>query len=847
MKKLLNSIDIAQIEKDGRYVYHIEGWAFFVDQQPFTLQLLGDGQTPIPCTIEHKPRPDLPAVLKDVEIPKAPGYCIQIRDILQVAEAFSYIDLFLCAGGGKKSLLHKESGELQKAYEWATLEYKIDSLEMFRGQIRVTGWAIDQFEQDAVAIVDETGAPIPHKLDRLVRQDVNEVQKLSNKDYKCAFDLRLLRGDIRGKELHLQFSNRYVTKDFVISMKKFDYEQSKRGRLRKALSRENYAQNKARVSETGLTGFYYYLKTQMDPHYASYNLWVKRHRVSKKEQQRQRETHFSYEPLISIVIPLYNTPLPYLEELLESLLGQTYKKLEICLADGSTDTAVGKFLWKKYRREPRLLYKKLAKNEGISANTNAAIALAQGEFLLFADHDDLLCPDALFEIVQALNEKPETDIVYTDEDKITMDGKNYFDPSFKPDFNLDLLRSSNYICHIFAVRRTLLEAAGHLRGEFDGAQDYDLILRCCERTKKIVHIPKVLYHWRSHPASTAENPDSKQYANEAGRQALEEHYHRLGIPAEAWRTSIFGRYRTRYPVQGTPLVSIIIPNKDHVEDLEKCLRSLAEKTTYPHYEILLVENNSEQEETFACYERLQKEYPKLRLLYWAEGFNYAAINNFAAGEAKGEYLLFLNNDVEILSPEWLTEMLGLCQREDVGAVGAKLYYPDRTIQHAGVVIGLGGVAGHIFSGMPGGEYGYGARLISAVDYSAVTAACMMTPTETFQAAGGFDEAFQVAFNDVDYCMKVRAMDKLVVFTPYAELIHYESKSRGKEETAAQLERFHREIQLFEKKWPRILADGDPYYNRNLTLSKGDCSLRQEMAQDHAPQERLGTTHAANDL
>lgn len=847
MKKLFSHVDIAQIEKNGEYFYHIEGWAFFKDHQAFSLEIWGDDRERIPCTLEKKPRPDLQAVLKDVSIPENPGYSIRVHHILHVIETFQYIDVFLLLGSGKKSLLHQTADELKKAYEWATLDYKIDAMELLDGQILLSGWVIDQFEKDQIAVTDETGATLEHKISRFVRSDVHKVQRLENKDYKCAFDLRIPRRAISGRELHVRFSNQYVAKDFVVSMKKFDYEHSKRGRLVKALSGENYEKNKACVKEQGLSGFYYYLKAQMDPQYASYNLWVKRHSVSKKEQKRQRETHFPFEPLISIVIPLYNTPLPYLEKLLESLLGQTYAKLEICLADGSTDMAVGKFLWKKYRRKSRLLYKKLAKNEGISANTNAALSLASGEYVLFADHDDLLCPDALFEIVKVLNQKPDTDIVYTDEDKITMDGDNYFDPSFKPDFNLDLLRSSNYICHIFAVRRELLVKAGNLRKEFDGAQDYDLILRCCEKTKNIVHIPKILYHWRSHPASTAGNPDSKQYAHEAGRRALEEHYQRLGIDAVAEKTPIFGRYRTHYPVKKNPLVSIIIPNKDHVADLDICLRSLTEKTTYPHYEILIVENNSEREETFSYYRRIQKEYENLSVLRWENSFNYAAINNFAADAAKGEYLLFLNNDVEILSPHWLEEMLGLCQRRDVGAVGAKLYYPDETIQHAGVVIGLGGVAGHIFSGTPGGEYGYGARLISTVDYSAVTAACMMTSKETFQAAGGFDEDFQVAFNDVDYCMKVRSMDQLVVFTPYAELIHYESKSRGREETAAQIERFHREIRLFEKKWPRILQEGDPYYNVNLTLNKGDCSLRQDTAKNNAEEERLGTNYDANDL
>lgn len=826
MKKLLKSIDIAQMENHGEFVYRIEGWTFFKDQRDFHLELLADGEEPIPYNFTAKPRPDLKNVLKSVTIPPQPGYTIFIPQIDHVIEHHQYMDLFVVTEEGRESLFHRTAEELTKEYEWVTLFYKVDTLDLLGKQMVIQGWVIDQYEQDSIQVTDEKGMAVKHRIERFVRQDVNEGCRLENKDYKCAFNIAIKREEITGEELHVKFSNKYVTKEFVVNMKQFDYEQSKRGRLKKALSKENKEKNREYIKEHGWKGFYYYLQTQMDPHYADYNLWVKRHGTSKKELKRQRACHFPYEPLISVVIPLYNTPLPYLQEILDSLLGQTYSRVEICLADGSTEEEAGAFIRKKYGKETRIRYKKLEKNEGISKNTNAALALATGEYIMLSDHDDVVAPDALFQIVRVLNQNPDTDIVYTDEDKVTMDGKKYFEPSFKPDFNLDLLRSNNYICHIFVVKKQIMEEIGGFRSEFDGAQDFDLILRCCEKSKVIAHIPKVLYHWRSHPNSTAENPGSKLYAFEAGRKALQEHYDRLGIRASTELTQIFGRYRTKYQIQGEPLISIIIPNKDHVDDLDLCLKSVTEKSSYKNYEILVVENNSEQAETFTYYQQIEEMYENLRVLHWPDEFNYAAINNFAAKEAKGEYLLFLNNDVEIISPQWMEEMLGICQRKDVGIVGAKLYFPDNTVQHAGVVIGLGGVAGHIFSGIPRREYGYGARLVSTQDYSAVTAACMMSPRDIFWQVGGFDETFKVAFNDVDYCMKVRALGKLVVFTPYAELYHYESKSRGKEETAQQLERFHGEINRFEKKWPAILRDGDPYYNRNLTLKKGDCSLRQ---------------------
>lgn len=826
MKKLLKSIDIAQMEQHGEFVYRIEGWTFFKDQRPFHLELLADGKVPVSFTITEKPRPDLKNVLKSVTIPEKPGYTIFIPQIDAVIENHQTLDLYVVTEEGRESLFHRTSRELRKEYEWVTLFYKVDTLDLLGKQMVIQGWVIDQYEQDSIAVTNEKDQPVPYRIERFVRQDVNEGCKLENKDYKCAFNIGIERAKITGEELHVKFSNKYVTKEFLVNMKQFDYDQSKRGRLKKALGKDRKEFNRAYIREHGWKGFYYYLQTQMDPHYADYNLWLKRHGTSRKELKRQREYRFPYEPLISVAIPLYNTPLEYLREILDSLLGQTYSRLEICLADGSTKAEVGEFIQKKYAGEARIKYKKLEENRGISQNTNEALALASGEYIMLSDHDDVVAPDALFEIVKVLNKNTDTDIVYTDEDKVTMDGKQYFEPSFKPDFNLDLLRSNNYICHIFVVKKTIMDEIGGFRKEFDGAQDFDLILRCVEKSKVIAHVPRILYHWRSHPNSTAENPGSKMYAFEAGRKALQEHYDRLGIPAETELTQIFGRYRTRYLVQGEPLVSVIIPNKDHVDDLDKCLKSLAEKTSYRNYEILVVENNSQAAETFTYYQQIEEMYPNLRVLYWPDAFNYAAINNFAVKEARGDYLLFLNNDVEIISPGWMEEMLGICQREDVGIVGAKLYFPDNTVQHAGVVIGLGGVAGHIFTGIQRREYGYGARLVSTQDYSAVTAACMMTSKEIFREAGGFDEGFRVAFNDVDYCMKVRALDKLVVFTPYAELYHYESKSRGKEETAAQLERFHGEIDRFEKKWPEILRNGDPYYNKNLTLTRGDCSLRQ---------------------
>ena len=516
-----------------------------------------------------------------------------------------------------------------------------------------------------------------------------------------------------------------------------------------------------------------------------------------------------------------------MRELLDSILAQTYTNWEVCIADGSPRGEGMERALKKYAdRDRRFRYEILGENKGISGNTNAALEMARGDFIILADHDDTLTPNAFYEVVKTINEQPDCDVVYSDEDKLDMDGKALFDPHFKPDFNPDLLTSVNYICHLFVVRRELLERVGGFCQAFDGAQDYDFIFRCTEGARKVYHIPKVLYHWRCHQNSTASNPESKLYAFEAGSRAIIAHYERMGIRAERVEKGVdYGIYHTVFQLQGEPLVSVIIPNKDHSQDLELCVRSLMERSSYQNLEFVIVENNSTEPETFSCYRKMQEEYENVRVVTWDKGFNYSAINNYGASFAKGEYLLLLNNDTELIEPDSIREMLGFCQREDVGIVGARLLYEDDTIQHAGVVIGFGGIAGHTFIGLHKAENSYFHRAMCAQDYSAVTAACLMTKKSVFERVGGLSEELAVAFNDIDFCMKVRALGKLVVYAPYACLYHYESKSRGLENTPEKVARFNREVAIFIKKWPDIIKNGDPYYNPNLTLRKSNFALR----------------------
>lgn len=568
----------------------------------------------------------------------------------------------------------------------------------------------------------------------------------------------------------------------------------------------------------------------------SYENWRKKYLTPPEELERQRQTHFAREPLFSIVVPLYRTKPEYLRELIDSVRSQTYGNWQLCIAHAHVDDADGgqtscddelTAILKEYACEdPRICWRALPENLGIAGNTDAAIALATGEFLVLADHDDLLAPDALYELAAAIDREPETDVLYSDEDKVSMDGKKYFEPHFKPDFSLDLLCSMNYICHLFAVRRDVAKRAGGFRKEYEGAQDLDFILRCSECAGRIVHVPKILYHWRCHMDSTAANPESKRYAFEAGRRAVEAHYQRCGIPARVENAQFYGMYRTVYEWETEPLVSVIIPNKDHAADLKKCLDSIYGKSDYRNFECVIVENNSTEPETFDFYKTLEAEHENLRVVFYEGGFNFSKINNFGAAAARGDYFLLLNNDTEMIGSDCIRELLGYCMREDVGAVGAKLLYEDGTIQHAGVVVGFGGTAGHAFIGKSRYDTGYFGRILCAQDYSAVTAACMMTKRSVFEAVGGLTEELAVAFNDVDYCLKVREYGKLVVYNPYAELFHYESRSRGYEDSPEKVERFNGETEQLLNRWRGLIEAGDPCYNRNLTLDNSDFSLRR---------------------
>ena len=704
------------------------------------------------------------------------------------------------------------------------MKIKIDQVLYQGGQIVIRGWAFDGHHDVPNIIPFEGKRALPMRLRWKMREDVNGPYCL-DPDLKAGFVIKIPEKEIKKPKITLAFDSPegYITQEVRVLLDP---------KVREAYMREHGTPTFA-VDDEG------------------YDDWFRDRQITEEEFERQTANQPAYNPLVSVVIPLYNTKEEYLVALMDSLLGQSYRNIEVCLADGSTENGPGRLIRNRYLVDKRVSYQKLAENEGISGNTNAAIRMSRGEFILLADHDDILEKDAIYEVVKAINENPTADVVYTDEDKQMPEKDAFYSPNFKPDFNIDLLCSNNYITHIFCVRRTVAKKASpdgrFERSEFDGAQDHDFIFRCCEKARKIVHVPKFLYHWRAYEESTAGNPESKMYAYERGKRAVQEHYDRLGIPARVELAQDIGCFRSIYTVQGEPRVSIIIPNKDHKDVLERCLNSIFQKSTYPHYEIIIVENNSKEAETFAYYEQLQAEHENVRVVTWNYAFNFSAVNNFAAKAAHGDYFLFLNNDTEVITDRWLEELLGYCQRKDVGVCGAKLFYPNDTLQHCGVVVGIGGIAGHICAGEKRESGGYYGRIAKSQDVSAVTGACLMIPADLFRTIGGFDEKLAIAYNDVDLCLKVRKMGLLVVYDAFCELYHYESVSRGLDEIdEKKRERQLEEARILRDKWPEIFRNGDPYFNPNLEYNAADYVLAGTMPEGYTPLQELSRKMKAGD-
>ena len=749
------------------------------------------------------------------------------------------------------------------------MNYKIDIKRISDGNIHIQGWVLPKIPNDKVnfKVLFNNNESIDFKLTRMLRNDVAEIYLDNYKgDKKFGFDIEFKFNESKDDTfcLIIETKNERVTEK--INKKIIDaFNTASRKRKELILGYLNKNTFKRAINflfKNGIKEFAKKFKRKISGLNVDYDYseWYELTKISDDELDRQRNYNkFNYKPFYSIVIPVYDTDEHFLYLLFKSILHQTYQNFEVCVVD-ATD-------YRTNKNNPKVFFNKLLNNEfgdinkynfnlenirikylnenlSIADNTNVAISMAKGEYIVLCDHDDELTLDALYEVTKMINKCPNALLIYSDEDKVDTKDESYFEPAFKSDFNLDMLLSVNYFCHLTTIKKTILDELYNIdksyeRREFNGAQDYDLFLRITNLIinksyndgkydiSTICHIPKVLYHWRCHKLSTSKNTDSKLYAFDNGAKAIENFYKSSKINFSeieyVEKGYDYGLYHTKYKeCDAEPLISIIIPNKDHISDLDLTINSVL-KGNYHNIEVIICENNSVEQSTFDYYKSIKDK--RIRVIEYKGEFNYSKINNYARSFVTGKYLLFLNNDVEMINSNSLYEMISFAKRYDVGIVGSKLLYKDKSFQHAGVVIGIGGIADHLFKGINDFDNTYMNRAQIVQDLNAVTAACLMIKSEIFDDINGFDEKLKIAFNDIDLCLRVRQKGYLVVYNPYSVFYHYESKSRGLEDTPEKVKRFNNEFAFFVKRWRNKLNQIDEYYNPNLTLRQNNFALR----------------------
>ncbi len=826
-------IDTMRFKKlSSETCFLISGWCFSTAGDPVTYKVKVDG---INREFEKKEisRKDVTEKMVKYHPPLSCGFSIKVP--MNYLEEPKTLELFACSKEGEKKIVSLNEAKIRKITDSKSISYHLEHIRADKTsagiKYEIGGWAFSEKKSSAEVeyqILDSAGNEMKHTFRIINRDDLYRLGMIKKENKYCGFSMEFLGDENQEYTFIIRDGDNSVRKKLVYAeVERMNRRMSQIGTVKtiiKNFNGENIIKGCVYLKKNGPRKLIRRLKKGVHVNGMPYSEWYEHHKVTEEELSRQRAYKFEYNPKYSIIVPTYNTPIQFLREMIDSVTAQTYPNWELCIGDGSEGNPQLEAVLAEYaEKDPRIKYQILEKNFGIAGNTNGALELATGEYIGLFDHDDILGPNALYEVTKAL-QKEKYDIIYTDEDKVSGDLSEHMDPNFKPDWSPDLFYSHNYITHFFVVKKSIVDKIGGFRSEYDGSQDYDLMFRCIENAESIKHIPMILYHWRMHGGSVAENPASKMYAYEAGRKAIEGHFERTGIQAKVEIMPCWGMYHVIYETPGNPLVSVIIPNKDHVADLDTCIQSLFEKNSYQNFEIIIIENNSEEKKTFEYYEEIQKQHDNVKVVTWEHEFNYSAINNFGVGFAKGEYLLFLNNDTEVINETAISELLGCCMREDVGIVGAKLLYEDDTVQHAGIVLGFGGFAGHVFTGIDKDDYGYMVRPRINCNYSAVTAACMMVDRKVFEEVGGFREEFKVGLNDVDFCLKVRETGKLVVYNAHSLWHHYESKSRGYEDTPEKIKRFQGEIALFQKYWGELLKKGDPYYNKNFPIEYGPFRL-----------------------
>lgn len=842
-KEYIYSIDkiCCYVNDDNRAYLQIVGWAFLKSGKNKNLQVyINNKQTEM--YMKYIDRADVQKMYKDYNINLNSGFVIDVE-----FEVENQNECNIGIGFESGQILFEANLKEYMEFEVEPeIKYYIEQTIYNNEIISIDGWGfaasvIDMQKIDSVpvelSVINEDGQQETIVLKRKYRADVNENFGLEKSKKEFGFEVKW-KNTQKNKGIYtVVLKGGKTSEKFIVECNKLVDQAREENRkyenffdMLKNRDEELFIDDWHYLVNFGWKKYCDRIKKRFQDTEEVYNVWRKKYIPNARKLKKQRAEKLDYEPCISIIVPTYKTPEKFLKEMIDSVRNQSYENWELCIGDGSvTEDTVKNVVESYQKKDKRIKMLCLSENLGIAGNTNAALSIATGDYIALLDHDDILAPDALYEVVKWMNEhyKDETDVIYTDEDKVSFDLKDYFEPHFKSDYNLDLIRSNNYICHLFVARKSIVDQVGGFRKEYDGSQDYDFILRCIEQSKHVEHVPKVLYHWRCHPGSTAANQESKMYCYEAGKRAIEDHLKRMGEDdCQVVMTEHLGFYHVIYPIREQKKVSIIIPNKDQKEILERCIESVIQKTDYKNYEIIIVENNSTTNEIFEYYKTIEQR-ENIRVVIWKDKFNYSAINNFGVRYANGEYLLFLNNDIEVIRENWLSEMLANVQRKEVGIVGAKLLYPDNMVQHAGVIIGMGGIAGHPLSRHPADDCGYFARGIIQQNLNAVTAACMLTKKEVYEKVNGFEEKLAVAFNDIDLCLKVRKAGHLIVYDPEALLYHHESISRGKEDTLEKRNRFEGEVDYMAKKWKDVLEKGDEYYNPNLSLLSGNFELKKE--------------------
>ena len=715
--------------------------------------------------------------------------------------------------------------EKKSALEQEEIKYFIDKIVKDEASrcATVQGWAFNTKTKEPVELYLLGKEAVGVQFKRDFRIDVNNKYALPD-DAKVGFIIEFDEKTY-GEKLKLKLKDDNNVRVVPINLKK-NYDYLKKPNLFNAKRLVGVTtRTVGYFSRNGLKNTIRKIKFELKyKNQENYDFWIDVHEDYDKKAIIEEIKAFTYKPKVSIVMPVYNVEEQWLRACVESVRNQYYENWELCIADDNSSEAHIKPLLEEFKMlDSRIKVVYREENGHISEASNSALAIATGEFVGLLDNDDTLADFALYEVVKLLNEHPEADLIYSDEDKLSEDNKRS-QPFFKTDWAPDILLATNYICHFGVYRKNIIDEIGGFRKGYEGAQDYDLVLRFTEKTDQIFHIQKILYHWRMISNSTAVNPDSKGYAFEAGLKSLEDALERRGIKGTVSHGAFPGVYNIEYEIVNNGLVSVIIPTRDNAADLKACIDSIYEKTIYENFEIIVADNGSEKEETFKLFEYYTKKYQdQFKVVRIDMPFNFSKINNLAVQESKGEYLLFLNNDITVITKGWMKRMVSYAQQQHVGAVGAKLYYPDNTIQHAGVLLGMGGVAGHGHVGYPRGDYGYFGKLVTTNNYSSVTAACMMVKREDFDRVNGFEEKLTVAFNDVDFCLKLYEAGKYNVWLHNVELYHYESKSRGAEDTYSKYKRFNSEIKYMKDHWLKYIKN-DPYYNRNLTRVDGNYAI-----------------------